>query len=143
LFHVRIPAIRQLLRWISCQSPTQPSHFASDIHIIAHLKSDVTFCIDTFSYITQFLPSSYTEVIAILIRNNLFLQRNSKFKFSNFPLKLVSWGTSMSKDFEIWSFYHFCLFLDVFCARAGGGLRRKELHLPLVQVGISNQDNRE
>jgi hypothetical protein len=45
----------------------------------------------------------------------------------------------MSKDFEILSFYHFCLFLEVFSAWGGGRHQRKKW-APLVRVGISNRD---
>jgi hypothetical protein len=41
--------------------------------------------VDSFSYIICFFLSPYAKVIAVLIRNNLFLQKISKFKFSNFP----------------------------------------------------------
>jgi hypothetical protein len=46
---------------------------------------DVTFCVDTFSYISQFCPSSYAKVIAVLIWNNLFCKINQNSKFQIFP----------------------------------------------------------
>jgi hypothetical protein len=80
------------------------------------LKSDVKFCVDTFSYIILFL-SPYAKVIAVLIQNNLFCK---KYRNSNFQIFPKSWLREVHAcqrilkfEFFIIFFYFFMFFLRV------------------------------
>jgi hypothetical protein len=66
-----------------------------------------------FSYITHFL-SPYAKVIAVLIRNNIFLQ---KYQNSNFQIFPKSWLREVHACQRILNFEIFIIFLyllDVF-----------------------------
>jgi hypothetical protein len=70
------------------------------------LKSDETFCVDSFSYIAHFL-SLYAKVIAVLIRTTFFVKN---IKFQNFPKILLREVHTCQRilKFEIFIIFVYC-----------------------------------
>jgi hypothetical protein len=67
---------------------------------ISNLKSDVTFQVDTFSYVKLFHPTLFAKVMAILPKNINFLQNDLKFILVMVPNKYITTHNYILKEFK-------------------------------------------